>query len=182
MNNPSLLMLCYRNWKITFNYFFIHLIAIIDLLNSVSFKYSWLDKKCFFEMKLALFSIAGQCHHSGKCCEYIQIKYDRRWIKTVKDFERIKLKDKKMQRFYAEHKNGEIDHFSCSCLTDEKLCSKYDSRPNFCRVYPFGVLISQGHIHPGCGYYIMERALLPFYASKLLKQRIWTFKFNHSIG
>ena len=181
MSNQRLLISCYRNWKKKYNYFFILVLLLLDCLNQKLFHFKLLDRFVFSEMKSLLFKVQGSCRHSGKCCQFLQIKYDGTWIDQEDKFNRIVKKDKSMSRFIPKLKKGLIDYFTCTCLTTNNLCSKYESRPKFCRTYPFSVLVTDGVIHPGCGFYITEKQSLPSFASAELKQKIWAFKFNQNI-
>tara|TARA_B100001989_G_C24495681_1_gene442029 strand:- start:512 stop:1051 length:540 start_codon:yes stop_codon:yes gene_type:complete len=175
------LIIYYYNWKKKFNQLLIFVFTFIDYVNACFFSNKKIERKCFLLLKTLLFDVEGSCHHSGKCCQHIQIKYDGKWIKSEGQFNKITAKDPNMLRFTPNNKGAKVDYFTCHCLTESNLCSKYESRPKFCQLYPFSVLVSGGDIHPGCGYYIVQKEELPFFASKLLKTKVWSFKFNQSI-
>ena len=179
MLNRSLLTTCYQSWKINCNKVLIFFIAFVDLLNNAVCCNSFIQHECFKLAKQLLFTVSGQCKHSGKCCSYIQIRYDGKWLKNKQDIENIQLRHENMKRFKPTMKDSSIDYFSCSCLTSDNFCSSYNDRPKFCKTYPYSVLISDGEIHPGCGYYISQKLRLPFFASESLKKHIWLFKFNN---
>ena len=173
----------YHAWKKLVNRFLILSFTFIDLINVNSINSKLISRVCFSELKYLLFEISGQCIHSGMCCNNIQIKYKGKWIKTVADLSSIQKQDKVMTRFKPNFNSNQIIHsFSCDSLNAQNFCNDYDTRPKFCRVYPFSVFFSNDSIKPGCGFYVKQRNNLPFFSSQKLQQKFNVFKFNHSLN
>ncbi len=154
---------------------------MIDFFN----QYFFLSKKCFDwcfrEVKWLLFSIEGACQHSGHCCRSITICYDGSYVTSLSRFNDLCRKDSLLSRFSPVSNNDTIEYFDCRCLTDNNICSEYESRPLFCVQYPDNIMLSDAVLHRGCGYFITQRFSLPFFSSDYLKYYISIFKFNNSV-
>ena len=172
----------YFNWKKLVKYGLIYCLSFIDLINFLTVNNLRLYKFCLAELKWLLFEINGQCIHSAFCCKNIQIKYKGKWLNSITQFDKVKQKDLTMTRFKPNLTEfNKITSFSCSSLSDDNKCNDYDSRPKFCRVYPFSIFFSQDSIKPGCGFFLKQIGELPTFSSKKIKQEFYTFKYNHNI-
>ncbi len=172
----------YHGLKHRINYLLLLLFCFLDLINIHFVKSAWFNTFIFTEIKHVLFSLDGQCLHTGYCCNHIQLKVHKKWIQTTSDFNNLRKKQSIFQRFrpvFSEQSHQHISYFSCSSLGTDNLCQDYDSRPSICRQYPYSVFLSHDVIREGCGYFIKQVFLLPFFASSSLRQRVHILLFNN---
>ena len=78
-------------------------------------------------------------------------------------------------------KTNKITSFSCNSLSDSNMCNDYDTRPIFCRVYPFSIFFSNDSIKPGCGFYVSQLESFPIFLSKKMKQEFGIFLYNNKL-
>ena len=172
----------YYVWKTIVKKLLIYSLVIIDLINQRTFDSSCIYNFCFKELKLLIFKISGHCVNSGFCCQKIQIKYEGAWISSLTLYDKIIKKNSIMKRFVPDViEDKKIYNFSCTSFNSSNLCDNYDTRPNFCKSYPFSVLFSNDKIKAGCGYYLEESIILPKFSSKKLKRDFMLLKYNHNI-
>ena len=130
----------YYVWNKLVKKFLIYGLSFLDLINSLTINNRYIYEFCLSELKYQLFEIKGECIHSAFCCNNIQIKYKGNWIKTQSQFTDIVKNDSVMSRFKPNlTSTKKIVSFSCDSLLDSNLCNHYESRPVFCRVYPFSI-------------------------------------------
>lgn len=104
------------------------------------------------------FILKGFCKKCGNCCRNITFMIGDDYLTKIEEFERLKLLDSKYNSFFISGKdeNGVL-LFACKHLGEDNLCSCYNYRSLYCRLYPF---IKTKHIRAGaempegCGYYI----------------------------
>lgn len=133
-------------------YFWVFLFVLNDkLLKSKKF-----SRFCWDILKCELFFIDGQCEHSGYCCQNLKIKYKKIFINTVEKYSSMKATDPVLNRFKPHIKEGSqrITSFSCHSLNDNNYCDDYETRPVFCRNYPYNIFLQYDYIREGCGYKI----------------------------
>ena len=135
---------------------------------------------CIRELKWLIFHIDGKCKNQGYCCEFIQIRFNNKPIDSMDMFNVICNQNKKMTRFQPIITNKKINYFNCNCLTDNRLCSDYETRPQFCVDYPYSILLSDARLHKDCGYSVIQKYKLPFYTSNHIQRSIAIFKYNLS--
>ena len=172
----------YHVCKNLVRYSYIYILVILDLLNVYFINSTKLYNTCYKELKLAIFELGGECGNSGFCCNYIQIKYKGNWIKDKQHYHNVIEKDPIMKRFKPDYSiTNKVNFFTCSSLSSTNTCLDYESRPFFCRVYPFSFFYSDDFIRPGCGYFIKQRYKLPSITSARIKQAIVVLKYNSHI-
>ena len=125
--------------------FFYLLIKRVRLFNS--YKHRLLNL-----IKLKVFTIAGQCKHSGYCCNSILISDQGIEITNIKNWTDFITKNPTFSRFRPSLFNGNIQSFNCDCLQYDFKCSDYDNRPQMCRDYPKSYFLSYGKTYAGCGF------------------------------
>jgi Fe-S-cluster containining protein len=175
-------MIYYYSLKRLVKKAFIYSLTFIDLINFCTVNNLRLYNFCLIELKCLLFEIKGHCISSAFCCNNIQIKYKGNWLRSLTQFENVIKKDSVMTRFQPNlTQYNKINSFSCNSLSEKKLCNDYESRPKFCRVYPFSVLFSKDTIKSGCGFFLVEKDRLPSFSSKKIKQEFYVLKYNHNL-
>tara|TARA_Y100000748_G_scaffold303866_1_gene310580 strand:- start:2632 stop:3153 length:522 start_codon:yes stop_codon:yes gene_type:complete len=163
-------------------YCWLLVVCCIDVINTIFLLNQACTKWCSREVKWLLFFVEGSCKSTGNCCESIHISYDYKPIHSLSFFQSILKKDVTMARFSPVFSGHTIRHFDCRCLTEDRRCSDYDSRPVFCQQYPYSVLYSDAVLHQNCGYVIKKRFDLPFFSSVSLKNDMIIFQFNNRIS
>lgn len=93
----------------------------------------------------------------GKCCRSIVFYDGDTLIKTKEQFERAKLKNKRMNLFEisgVDKSDGALT-FTCKSLAPDGKCKAYFFRSLYCREYPFvkpDFIRANGQTLEGCGY------------------------------
>lgn len=101
--------------------------------------------------------VKGKCKACGKCCRSIVFYDGNEVIKTEEQFEKAKLKNKRMNMFEIsgiDETDGALT-FKCKSLKDDGKCGAYWIRSMFCREYPFIIpdfIKNNGQTLEGCGY------------------------------
>jgi Fe-S-cluster containining protein len=72
-----------------------------------------------------------------------------------------------------------IDFFNCTALNENNLCKHYAIRPDICRQYPYSLFATDSTLYNSCGYKLVQRFKLPYYASKKIRQRISVVVYNN---
>ena len=102
--------------------------------------------------------VKGKCKACGKCCKTIVFYDGNELIKTKEQFEKAKLKNKRMNLFEIsgiDKTDGALT-FKCKSLREDGKCGAYLIRSMFCREYPFIIpdfIRNNGQTLEGCGYY-----------------------------
>ena len=97
------------------------------------------------------------CKMCGKCCRSIVFYDGDKLIKTKEQFERAKLKNKRMNMFEitgVDETDGALT-FTCKSLAPDGKCKVYFFRSLYCREYPFvkpDFIRKNGQTLEGCGY------------------------------
>ena len=120
------------------NRFLLYLWCMLDLLFTKC-GITFFKEFLLFNIKKELFYIDGACQHSGVCCRGLGIKFKGHFITTERDYKKAVQQDTKLLRFNPVFNDKKIHHFTCSCLTEDNMCSDYDNRPAICKQYPFSV-------------------------------------------
>lgn len=105
-------------------------------------------------IKEQVFTIAGSCQHSGRCCSSIMLYDDAAPINVMDDWLDFLKQHPQYQSFKPNHDHGVISSFDCSCLTSDQRCGQYEYRPSICRQYPTSFFFQHGFIYDSCGYYV----------------------------
>ncbi|MCM1264906.1 MAG: YkgJ family cysteine cluster protein [Candidatus Gastranaerophilales bacterium] len=106
----------------------------------------------------AKYVVKGKCKACGKCCRSIVFYDGEELIKTKEQFEKAKLKNKRMKLFEIsgiDETDGALT-FKCKSLGNDGKCKDYFFRSMFCREYPFIIpdfIKNNGQTLEGCGYY-----------------------------
>lgn len=98
--------------------------------------------------------VIGQCKCCGQCCKEIVLDAGKGWLRSKRQFERIKAQDKGFERFTPTGKDeaGRLI-FRCECLGEDNLCTDYQGRMKLCRDHPSkGLYYSGVVLGPHCGY------------------------------
>ena len=110
-------------------------------------------------LKFELYYIGGACQHSGMCCSGLSLVIKGARMDTLYQFQKVRSQNPVYDRFIPHlDSGGEIDHFSCRCLTSANRCNDYENRPKLCRQYPTSAFIQHDHIIKGCGYKVTRRS------------------------
>lgn len=96
----------------------------------------------------------GHCIGCGACCTHIYVKHMKGVVKTLDEFNKLKL----LHPFYTyltvigEDETGLF--FECCNLDKEtKLCKIHNKRPGICRRYPQEeIFLLGGTLKEDCGY------------------------------
>ncbi len=125
-------------------------------LNEASLRSRGLRQFLWALIKVELFWVGGKCQHSGHCCQKVQIFLKGTQIESPGEWEASMSKNKgSLARFQPVMAgSGQIRHFNCSCLTPDMTCSAYETRPQFCKAYPFSNFVSEIPLYEKCGYHI----------------------------
>lgn len=100
-------------------------------------------------------ALSGGCRMCGQCCKMLNLSHRGKWIRTGRAFNEIKtLHPEEYERFEIVGRTaGGILTFRCRLQDENNLCSDHETRPGFCRDYPFaGLYFMGGKTLPGCGY------------------------------
>ena len=101
--------------------------------------------------------LKGKCKACGKCCRSIVFYDGDELIRTEEQFEKAKLKNKRMNMFEIsgrDETDGALT-FACKSLKPDGKCGVYFLRSMFCREYPFIIpdfIKNNGTTLEGCGY------------------------------
>ncbi len=140
-------------------------------LNDQFLKNRRLQKWLWDLIKCELFYVAGKCKHSGNCCKTLMIYKEGQALNTPSQFQKAVQKNPIYQRFLPVlSSRKKIDHYQCSCLTKDNHCSKYETRPSFCRNYPLSNFLNEDRILPGCGFFIARKDFRPRVCNLTLKK------------
>lgn len=123
-------------------------ISIVSLIHSMWLRLSGRD-----------YIITGECSMCGCCCQRINLKYRRGWIRRESQFHELIEQIPEYSRFSVlpEEQTGTYLNFSCSWYDPQYGCSDYDNRLDICRNYPGKSLpVQGGKLLPGCGYRFKE--------------------------
>ena len=141
-------------------------------------KESW-EAACWDYIKCEMFYVAGQCRHSGNCCDQLSIIQDGEPIKTLDRWNEVRQKDSSYDRFEPNLKGERIQWFSCHCLTSENVCSDYEGRPHFCQTYPYSNFIRDDIILADCGYRLAMTQIRHAVKHPGINARIEALRFNN---
>ena len=108
----------------------------------------------FDMIKQDVFTISGDCKHSGNCCRNVMLYDSNIPLNSLNQWELFKKKFTEFSSFYPITQSSKITQFNCHALTQDNFCSRYDSRPEVCRNYPFSFFNQHGYIYDSCGYYV----------------------------
>lgn len=125
-------------------------------------------------LKFELYYIGGACRHSGMCCKGLSLVIQGTRLDTLVQFDQAQKKNHLYDRFIPHlNSGGEIDHFSCRCLTSDNRCNDYENRPRLCRQYPMSAFVQHDHIIKGCGYTVLRRTFkLPIWIPAPASRRV----------
>jgi uncharacterized protein len=146
------------------NSFNLYFWSFLFSVNDKTMRHRSFSKFCWDLLKCELFYVDGGCQNSGYCCNHLKIKYDQKHIYTESQFKSMSLEHPVLKRFIPlKNKDSEtISFFNCSSLNNDNTCDDYDTRPNFCRNYPYNIFIQYDYIRKGCGYKIkLKREFYP---------------------
>jgi hypothetical protein len=98
--------------------------------------------------------VTGSCRCCGSCCRAVNIEYHGRWIRSPKQFARLKETRPEYARFrIVDVDEGGFCVFACDWLSPEGLCRHHEKRLAMCKAYPSRNLYYFGaHTLEGCGY------------------------------
>ena len=105
-------------------------------------------------IKEQVFIIGGACRHSGRCCSKIMLYDSAKPLNTMTNWRDFLKQNSQYQSFVPNHYQGHISSFDCECLTPDKKCNQYASRPSICRQYPTSFFFQHGFIYDTCGYFV----------------------------
>ncbi len=99
--------------------------------------------------------IGGHCLLCGRCCHDLRIMDNGKWITSRKQHEQLVQNSPEYGRFNIIGRDGcGFLTYSCSCVSDEGVCTDYENRPLICSDYPSPTLYYRGVDPPAhCGYY-----------------------------
>lgn len=162
------------------SHFLVYILCLIDWVNERYFSNKQLQACLVSEVRQLLFQVKGYCQHSGHCCHHIAIKVKGRWLTQRQDFNAVVKKNPIFSRFIPIFRQGSqqaIHAYNCSARQHNR-CIDYHTRPDFCRRYPYNVIVKGDAIHEGCGFYVSQVRSLPRFATQALKKKTWLFLFN----
>ena len=140
------------------------------------------EETCWDYIKCELFYVAGQCRHSGNCCQQLSIIRDGGAIKTIDRWEWYRARDKSYHRFEPMMTSDRtIKYFSCSSLSADNMCMDYEGRPHFCKTYPYSNFIRDNLILADCGYRIAPTNLRPVLKHPGIQSRYDALRFNNDL-
>jgi hypothetical protein len=98
--------------------------------------------------------VAGSCHMCGWCCTRLNLSYHNKWIRSEKQFEKLKQEFEDYKRFEIMDRTlSGILLFRCTKLDENNLCSDHENRPDYCREYPHPELpFLGGSLRKECGF------------------------------
>jgi Fe-S-cluster containining protein len=125
-------------------------------INDKTIKNKYFSVFCWDIIKCELFFIDGGCENTGYCCNHLKIKYDKKHMHTESQFDLMAAKHSVLKRFIPIKKENsdKISYFTCTSLNEKNTCNDYETRPNFCKNYPYNIFIQFDYIRKGCGYKI----------------------------
>lgn len=98
--------------------------------------------------------VVGTCLRCGHCCEGIILSNDGKWLKTMKQYDKLIEEAPDHARFRPNGKDdfGHIS-FICDRLGEDQCCTSYEDRLSLCRNYPSKSLYYRGGwLRPDCGF------------------------------
>lgn len=133
-------------------------------VNDLTLKHRGFSKFCWDVIKCELFYVGGGCKHSGYCCTHLKIKFNNVVIQNDVQFHEMASSHSVLKRFipvfFQDQKK--INYFTCSSLGSNNFCNDYETRPNFCRNYPYNIFLEYDYIRQGCGYFVrLKREFFP---------------------
>jgi len=151
------------------------ILYLLYILNDRIIKNRKIELLIWNLIKWELFYIGGQCNHSGNCCKNIMLFWSDRAIMTSDKFEEAKQKSSQYTNFVPTYSSRrKIDYFNCKCLSQEKKCLQYKTRPNWCRTYPTNYFHVHDHVLGDCGYQVYCKRVPNLIGNRQLKKRIKT--------
>ncbi len=134
-------------------------IHIFDNLEKLrGFSFLGLIKYLLMRLQGKSLLVGGSCNGCGSCCRRLSLEGRNGWLRSVRDFKRIKSEYPEYQRFemIGRDEQGFLI-FNCSWCTDEGDCGDYDNRLLLCRNFPEKSLkFSGGSLPLSCGYRFLE--------------------------
>lgn len=115
-----------------------------------------LAKRVYLKISGKEYLVTGKCNYCGQCCERINIRCRRGWIRHEREFLELVKKSPEYNRFSVVSKDSQgYLQFTCAHLDSSNGCSDYNNRPNICKKYPSKSLgLQGGKLIDGCGYSI----------------------------
>lgn len=117
--------------------------------------FSFLQKFFITRVLGKSYYIHGKCSQCGRCCNSIQLKKNKRWIRCEQEFIALVREEPEFGRFWVSGKtdNGYLE-FCCSWFDSRKKeCIDYQNRLEICRKYPTSALaFNNTEILNDCGY------------------------------
>jgi len=92
----------------------------------------------FHKLFTSKYKLDGKCNQCGECCRNIVFMIEDEYVCTQKQFDSLKILDKKYNHFeiYGKDEKGVL-LFKCKSLGDDNRCKDYLFRSLYCRTYPF---------------------------------------------
>ena len=115
-----------------------------------------LAKRVYLKISGKEYLVTGKCNFCGQCCERINLRSPRGWIRHEREFLELVKRSPEYSRFSVVAKDslGYLQ-FTCAHLDPGDGCSDYNNRPDICKKYPSKSLVLQGgKLIEGCGYSI----------------------------
>jgi len=106
------------------------------------------------------FVITGKCTCCGQCCNQINLRYHKGWIRSKQQFRELVSNSPEYNRFIISSTDNSIDNsgflqFRCSLYDSHLGCADYANRLDICRNYPQKTLrLHGGVLFKECGYTI----------------------------
>lgn len=118
--------------------------------------FSALGKRAYLKISGKEYLVTGKCNYCGQCCERINLRSRRGWLRHERDFQELVKRSPEYGRFsiVSIDSQGYLE-FTCTHLDTGNSCREYNNRPDICKKYPSKSLVLQGgKLIEGCGYSI----------------------------
>ncbi|MFN2355086.1 MAG: YkgJ family cysteine cluster protein [Desulfopila sp.] len=108
------------------------------------------------------FVVTGKCSCCGQCCNQINLRYHKGWIRSEEQFLELVKTNPEYDRFVISSMDNSFDNggflqFRCSLYDSHLGCSDYANRLDICRNYPQKTLrLHGGVLFKECGYSVTE--------------------------
>ncbi|MBF0275734.1 MAG: YkgJ family cysteine cluster protein [Nitrospinae bacterium] len=140
-------------------------------LRKLAFYFSpgYLYRYFFLQLSGKEVIVSGRCRQCGSCCKELSLDIDGEWIKSEKNFERLKSRYPEYDRMEitGRDSSGNLT-FQCTWLSEENMCKDHENRLEICDTFPNKELyIMGGKLPDGCGYKL--QAGVPF--NKVLEEK-----------
>ncbi len=117
----------------------------------------------YFVPEKVEYEIVGECKKCGKCCRYMY-SFD---TYSEKEFKFMQFLFPSYKRFYIKGKDEKGNFiFACKYVTEEGLCSQYETRLPMCKRYPAKTIYYPSDLHEGCGFKVVKKTFEHYLETK----------------